>query len=132
VILRSNGSLDGRGKPPNILRAKGVEKEEKMRWAGNVALCEIREIHMVFWLEKLRGRDHLEDLGILVGKAERKRPLGRPRCRWEDNIKMNLKEIEWEGMDWMHVAQQWDQWQAFGNTVMNLCVLERVGNFLIT
>jgi len=68
----------------------------------------------------------------LVGKAERKRPLGRPRCRWEDNIKMNLKEIEWEGMDWMHVAQQWDQWQAFGNTVMNLCVLERVGNFLIT
>jgi hypothetical protein len=54
-----------------------------------------------------------------VGKPEEKRPLGRPRCRWKDNIRMDLREIGWSGMDWMDLVQDRDQWRAFGNTVMN-------------
>jgi hypothetical protein len=48
---------------------------------------------------------------ILVGKLEGKRPLGKPRCRWSDNIKMDLREIEWDGMDWIVLAQDKDQWK---------------------
>jgi hypothetical protein len=59
---------------------------------------------------------------ILVGKPERKRPLGRPRRRWEDNIKMDIREIGWGSMDWIDLAQDRDQWRALGNTVMNLRV----------
>jgi hypothetical protein len=56
---------------------------------------------------------------ILVRKPERKRPRGRPMRRWLDNIKMDLKTIGWKGVDWMHLAQDMDQWQAVVNTVMN-------------
>jgi hypothetical protein len=59
---------------------------------------------------------------IMVGKPEGQRPLGRPRHRWEDNIKMYLIEIGWGGMDWIDLAQDRDQWKAFVNTVMNLWV----------
>jgi hypothetical protein len=59
---------------------------------------------------------------ILVGKSEGKRPLGRPRRRWKDNITMDLREIGWGGMDWMDQAQDRDQWRALVNTVMNLRV----------
>jgi hypothetical protein len=58
----------------------------------------------------------------LVGKPEGKRPLGKPRRRWEDNIKMNLREVGWEGMDWIDLTQDTDQWRALVNTVMNLRV----------
>ena len=58
---------------------------------------------------------------ILVGKPEGKRPLGRPRRRWEDNIKMDLQEVG-EGGDWMELAQDRDRWRALVNTVMNLRV----------
>jgi hypothetical protein len=57
---------------------------------------------------------------ILVGKPEGKRPLGRPRCRWVDNIKMDLRVTGWGGMDWIDLAQDWDQWRALMNMVMNL------------
>jgi hypothetical protein len=57
---------------------------------------------------------------ILVGKPEGKRPLRRPRCRWEDNIKMDLREIGWEGVDWIHLAEDRDHCLAVVNTVMNL------------
>jgi hypothetical protein len=67
---------------------------------------------------------------ILVGKPEGKTPLGRPRRRWEDNIKMDLKEIGWGGMDWIDLAQDRDQWRALVNTVMNLRVPYTVGKFL--
>jgi hypothetical protein len=53
---------------------------------------------------------------ILVGKPKRKRPLGRPRCRWENNIRMDCREIEWRGMDWIDLAQDRDQWRALVNT----------------
>jgi hypothetical protein len=59
---------------------------------------------------------------ILVGEPEGKRPLGRPRRRWEDNIRMDLREIGWGGMDWIDLTQDRDQWRAFVNTVMNLWV----------
>jgi hypothetical protein len=59
---------------------------------------------------------------ILVRKPEGKRLLGRPRRRWVDNIKMDLREIGWYGMDWIDLAQDRDQWRAIVNTVMNLGV----------
>jgi hypothetical protein len=57
---------------------------------------------------------------ILVGKPEGKGPLGKPRRRWVDNIKMDLRETGWDGMDWIELAQDRDQWSALVNTVMNL------------
>ena len=75
-----------------------------MRWAGHVArMGERRGVY--------RG---------LVGKPEGKRPLGRPRRRWEDNIKMDLQEVGCGGMDWMELAQVRDRLRAFVNAVMNL------------
>jgi hypothetical protein len=58
----------------------------------------------------------------LVGKSEGKRPLGRPRFRWENNIRMDLRKIGCEGVEWMHLAQDRDQWQALVNMLMNLWV----------
>jgi hypothetical protein len=55
-----------------------------------------------------------------VGKPEGKRPLGRPRCKWVDNIKMDLREIRWGDMDWIGLGQDRDQWRALVNTVMNI------------
>jgi hypothetical protein len=54
-----------------------------------------------------------------VGKPEGKRPRGRPRRRWEDSIRINFREIGWEVVDWMHLAQDRDQWRDLVNTVMN-------------
>jgi hypothetical protein len=59
---------------------------------------------------------------ILVGKIEGKRPLGRPRRRWVDNIKIHLRKIGWSGVDWIDVAQDRDQWRTPVNTVMNFRV----------
>jgi hypothetical protein len=59
---------------------------------------------------------------ILVGKPEGKRPLGRPKCRWVDNIKIDLREIVWDGVDWIDLAQDRDQWRAL--VVMNLRFLK--------
>jgi hypothetical protein len=58
----------------------------------------------------------------LVGKPEGKRPLGRPRRRWKDNIKMNPQEVECRSMDWIELAQDTDKCHALVNVVMNLCV----------
>jgi hypothetical protein len=59
---------------------------------------------------------------ILVGRPEGRRPLGRPRRRWEDNIKIDLREVGWGGMNWIELAQDRDRWQALVNVVMNLQV----------
>jgi hypothetical protein len=75
-----------------------------MRWAGYVA----------------RMGDKRNAYGILAGEPEGKRPLGRPRRRCVDNIKMDLREIEWDFIDWIDLAQDRDQWRALVNTVMNL------------
>jgi hypothetical protein len=77
----------------------------KRRWAGHVARI---------WEKRNSYR-------ILVGKPEGKRPLGRPRHRWVD-INMDLREIGWDGMDCIDLAQDRDQWRALVNTVMNLWV----------
>jgi hypothetical protein len=77
-----------------------------MRWAGHVA----------------RKREKRNAYRILVGKPEGERPLGRPRRRWVDNIKMDFTEIGWDGMDWIDLAQDRNQWRALVNTVMNLRV----------
>ena len=59
---------------------------------------------------------------ILVGKPKGKRPFGRPRCRWEDNIEMYLQEVGCEVVDWIEMAQDRDRWRAIENAVMNLRV----------
>jgi hypothetical protein len=88
---------------PNIMR---MIKSRRMRWAGHVA----------------RMGATRNTYRILVGKPEEKRPLQRSRCRWVDNIKMELREIGWDGKDWIDLAQDRDQWRALVNTVMNLRV----------
>jgi hypothetical protein len=77
-----------------------------MRWEGNVALVG-------------KTRDAYR---VLLGKPDGKRPLGRPRHRWDDNIKMDLQEVEGGGMDWIKLAQDRDRWRALVNVVMNLRV----------
>jgi hypothetical protein len=77
-----------------------------MKWAGHVA----------------RKGEKRNAYRILFGKLERTRPLGRPRHRWVDNIKMDLREIVWDGADWIDLAQDRDQWRALVNTVLNLWV----------
>jgi hypothetical protein len=79
----------------------------------------------------MRREEHVARMGqmrnaysTLVGKPERKKPLGRRRSRWEDNIKMDLREIGWEGVDWLHVAQDRNQSQALMNTVINLVCIK--------
>ena len=67
---------------------------------------------------------------VLVGKPEGKRPLGRPRRRWEDNIKMDFQEMGGGGGDWMKLAQDRDRWRALVNAVMNFRVRLNAGNFL--
>jgi hypothetical protein len=60
---------------------------------------------------------------VLTGKLEGNRPLGRPRRRWEDGIRINLRETGWGSVDWIQLAQDRDRWRAVVNTVMNLRVL---------
>jgi hypothetical protein len=88
---------------PSIFR---MIKPRKMRWAGHVAQ---------------KGRKW-NAYRILVGKREGKRPLGRSRRRWVNNIKMDLREIGWDGMDWIDLAQVRDQWRSLVSTVMSLWV----------
>jgi hypothetical protein len=59
---------------------------------------------------------------VLMGKSERKRPLGRPRHRWEDDIKLDRQVVGWQGMDWIELAHDRDRWQALVNAAMNLRV----------
>jgi hypothetical protein len=81
-------------------------KSRRMRWAWHVArMGETRNVYR-----------------ILVGKSEGKRPRGRPRHRWVDNIKIHLREIGLDGMDWIELAEDRGQWSPLVNTVMNLRV----------
>ena len=83
-----------------------VTKLRRIRWAGHVAsMGERRGIYRV----------------VMV-KTEEKKPFGRPRHRWEDNIKMDLQEVRCGGMDWIELAQDRDRWWALVNVVMNLRV----------
>jgi hypothetical protein len=89
---------------PDIIRQI---KSRRMRWAGHVArMAEGRNLYRV-----------------LVGKPEGRRPLGRPRRRWEDGIRMDLEESVWGGVEWIQLAQDRDRWRALVNAVMNLRVL---------
>jgi hypothetical protein len=98
-----NDELHSLYSSPNIFR---VIKSRSMRWAGQVVrMGEGRGVYKV-----------------LVGRSEGERPLGRPRRRWEDNIKLDLREIGIDGADWIRLAQDRVQWRAFVNTVMNLRV----------
>jgi hypothetical protein len=68
--------------------------------------------------------------GILVGKPGGRRPLGTSRPKWEDNIKMDLRDIGWYGMDWIDVVWDMGQWRALANTAVNLQVPLNIGKFL--
>ena len=88
---------------PNIIR---VIKSRRMGWVGQVA--RVRERRGVY--------------RVLVGKPAGKRPLGRPRRRWESNIKMDLQEVGCGGMDWIELAQDRDRWWALVSAVINFRV----------
>jgi hypothetical protein len=103
LLLTFSEELHSLYSSPNIVR---VIKSRRMRWAGHVARMG-------------EGRDFYR---VLVGMPEGKRPLGRHRRRWEDNIKMDLREIEIDGANWIPQAQDRVQWRVFVHTVMNLCV----------
>jgi hypothetical protein len=106
-----NEEMHGLYSSPSIIR---VIKARMMRWVGHVVLMgEVRGAH-----------------NILVGRPEGRRPLGRPRHRWENNIKMDLREIGFGDVDGIHLAQDMDRWWALVNTVMNCRVPLNVGNFL--
>ena len=81
-------------------------KSRRMRWARHV----------------VRMGDRRGVYRVLVGKSDGKRPLGRPRRRWEDNIKMDLQGVGCGDMDWMELAQDRDRWRALVSTAMNLRV----------
>jgi hypothetical protein len=98
-----NEELHGLYSSPSIIR---MIKARRMRGAGHVArMGEVRGTY-----------------NTLVGRPEGRRPLGRPRRRWEDNIKTDLREIGFGDVDWIHLAQDRDRWRAVVNTVMNLRV----------
>ena len=98
-----NEELNDLYSSPNILR---VIKSRRMRWVGHVARME-------------EGRDVHK---VLVRKLEGKRPLGRPRRRWEDNIKMDLQEVGRGCRDWMELAKDRNRWRVLVSTVMNFRV----------
>jgi hypothetical protein len=75
-----------------------------MRWAGHVVRIEVGKVMY----------------RVVVGKPEEMRPLGRPRCRWEDSIKMDVQEVGCGGMDWIELSQDRDRWWALVNAVMNV------------
>ena len=98
-----NEELNDLYSSPNIVR---VIKSRRMGWAGHVArMGEERRLYRV-----------------LVGKPEVKRPLGRPRRRWVDNIRMDLQEVGCGYMDWIGLAQDTDRWRTLVSAVMNLRV----------
>jgi hypothetical protein len=86
---------------PNVIR---IIKSRRVRWAGHVT----------------RTEEKRNTYRILMGKPEGKRPLKRPRRWWVDNIKTDLRKKGLDGMDWIDLAQEWDQWRALVNAVMNL------------
>jgi hypothetical protein len=88
---------------PSIIR---MLKSRRIGWAGHVA----------------RMGEKRSAYRILVGKPEGKKPLVRTRLVWVDNIKMDIREIGWDGMDWIDLAQDRDRWRAYVNAVMNLRV----------
>jgi hypothetical protein len=88
---------------PNIIR---ITKSRRMRWVGHVAQIG----------QKMNA------YRLLVGKPEEKRPLGRPRRRWMDNIRMDLVEVGWGDVDWIGLAQDRDRWRALVNSVLSIWV----------
>jgi hypothetical protein len=98
-----NDELHSLYSSPNIVR---VIKSRRLKWGGHVArMVEGRSVYT-----------------ILIGRSEGKIPLGRPRRRWEDNIKMDLRKIGMNGANWIRLAQDGVHWRGFVSTVMNLRV----------
>jgi hypothetical protein len=102
-VILHNKELNDLYSSPNII---WVIKSRRIRWAGHVARMGAR-----------RGVYR-----ILVGRPEGRKPLGRSRRGWENNTKMDLREVGWEGMDWIELAEVRDRWPALVNAVMNLRV----------
>jgi hypothetical protein len=117
-----------------LRRIFGPKREENGSWR-KLHNDELRSLYsspnivMVIKLRRMWWAGHVELMGkgrgvyrVLVGRPKGKRPLGRPRRRWEDNIKLDLREIGTDVANWIELAQDMVQWRAFVNTVMNLRV----------
>jgi hypothetical protein len=117
-----------------VLRIFGPKREEDGSWRKlhNDELHDVYRspnIVRVIKSRRLRWAEHVARMGagrgvyrVLVGRPEGKRPVGRPRRRWEDDIKMNLRETGIDRTNWIRLAQDMVQWRAFVNTVMSLWV----------
>jgi hypothetical protein len=116
-----------------LRRITGAKRDEvtgEWRRLHNKELYVVYFSSNIIWVIKSRRliwAEHVAHMGerrgayrALMGEPEGRRPLGRPRLRWEENIKMDLQEFGWGGIDWIYVAQDRDRWRAVVNTVMNL------------
>jgi hypothetical protein len=95
----------------NIMR---VIKSRRMKWVGHAARMGKRKVAY----------------SVLVGKPKGERPLGRTRRRWQENSKLDLKEVRWGGLNWIDLAQDRDRWRALVHAVRNVRVARNEGNFL--
>jgi len=113
-----------------ILRGRKWWKAGESYIMRNFVTCTL---HHIFFLmiksRRMRWAGHVPHMGkmtnsykILIGKTRREEPLGRPKHRWENNIRMDIREIGWKAVNWTHLAQDRDHWQALVDTVMNLWV----------
>lgn len=97
-----------------------MNEESHSTLACCCSVTKSMRIEQTVFVACIRGKRHTH--GASVSESEGKRPLRRPRCRSDDNIKTDLKEIDWEGVDWIHLAQDVDKVSALVSTVMNIFI----------
>jgi hypothetical protein len=118
-----------------LRRIFGPKRDEVTREWRKLCNEELNDLHFspnIVWViksKRMKLAGHVTRMGerrdiykVLVGKPEGKRPLGRPRHSWENNIKMDRQEVECESMDWIELVEDRDRWQALVNAVMNIQV----------
>ncbi|KAJ4450036.1 hypothetical protein ANN_01443 [Periplaneta americana] len=121
-------STDPQEPKPGKQHARKVSTDSQLKMAAPFKRFGEANINKIDF-QRLRWAGHVARMGesrnayrVLVGRPEGKRTLGRPRRRWEDNIKMDLREVGYDGRDWINLAQDRDQWRAYVRAAMNLRV----------
>jgi hypothetical protein len=121
---------------PGVMNSRRLEKQNKEELHN---LYPSPNIIRMMKSSRLRWSGHVERIGekrdacrVLMEKSEGKRPVGRPRRRWVDNIKIDFRGIGWGDMGWIRLLQDRDQWRALVNVVMDHRIPQNLGNFLIS